>query len=81
MLQAHSQQSRGSRKPDPNHARYIEVLRRMTPAMRLQKAFELTQLMRMLLRAGLRKQFPELSDDEIHRLFLERLAKCHNQNY
>lgn len=29
-------------KPRPNHRRYIEILRRMTPEQRLAKAFELS---------------------------------------
>jgi len=68
-------------KPRPNDAQYLEVLRRMSPADRLRKAFELTELSRKLLRAGLRERFPDLSDDELHRLFLEQLAACHNRNY
>jgi hypothetical protein len=53
----------------------------MTPQQRLQKSFELTELPRNLFRQGLRKRFPGLSEDALHRLYLERLAKCHNRNY
>lgn len=68
-------------KPRPNHRQYLQVLRRMTPDQRLAKAFELSDLSKQLFKEGLRKQFPELSDDDFHRLYLERLAKCHNRNY
>jgi hypothetical protein len=68
-------------KPQPNHRRYLEVLRAMPPVERLRKAFELTETSRALFRAGLRRRFPNLSDEERHRLYLERLAKCQNQDY
>ena len=68
-------------KSRPNRSQYIEVLRRMTPQQRLAKAFELSELTKRLFKQGLRKRFPELSDEAFHRLYLERLAKCHNRNY
>lgn len=68
-------------KPHPNHHEYIAILRRMTPAQRLEKAFELSEFSKELFREGLRQRFPRLSEEAFHRLFLERLAKCHNRNY
>lgn len=68
-------------KPRPNHRRYIEVLRRMTPGERLAKAFELSHMAKALFREGLKQRFPHLDDAAFHQLYLERLAKCHNQNY
>ena len=68
-------------KPRPNHRRYLEVLRSMTPEQRLLKAFELSDMTKALLREGLRKRFPDASEQELHRLFLDRLEKCHNRNY
>ena len=68
-------------KPRPNHKIYIQILRRMTPEQRLLKAFELTDFSRSLLLAGLRRRFPEASDEEIKRIYLDRLDKCHNRNY
>lgn len=68
-------------KPRPNHARYIEVLRRMTPAQRIQKAFELTEFSRQLFAAGLRQRHPDASEDELRKMAAARLAKCHNRNY
>jgi hypothetical protein len=53
----------------------------MTPEQRLAKAFELSEMTKQLFRQGLRERFPDLDDEAFHRLFLDRLAKCHNQNY
>ncbi|HXE54138.1 MAG TPA: hypothetical protein VN541_14040 [Tepidisphaeraceae bacterium] len=68
-------------KPRPNHRQYLEVLRRMTPQQKAAKFFELSEQAKRLFREGLRKRFPELSEEEFHALYLERLAKCHNRNY
>jgi hypothetical protein len=53
----------------------------MTPEAKLRKAFELSDLSRRLFLHGLRKRFPNLSDDQIKEIYLKRLAKCHNRNY
>ena len=63
----------------PNHRVYIEALRRLTPEQRLLKAFELTDMSRALFRDGLRARFPQASDAELERIYLERLEKCHNR--
>ena len=68
-------------KERPNHALYIRALRRMSPEARLMKTFELSEFSRQLFLQGLRKRFPNLSDREISKLYLERLNKCHNRNY
>ena len=68
-------------KPQPNHRIYLDILRRMTPEQRLLKAFELTEFSRQLFRLGLRNLHPELSEEELQKLYLARLEKCHNQNY
>ena len=68
-------------KPRPNHQRYIEILRSMTPEQRLQKAFEMSDFVKALFKQGLRERFPDLSEAEFHQLYLDRLEKCHNSNY
>jgi hypothetical protein len=68
-------------KPRPQHEAYIEVLRKMTPQQRLAKAFEMSAFTKMLFLEGLKRRFPELSPAELHQLYLDRLAKCHNSNY
>lgn len=68
-------------KPRPNHQRYLEILRQMTPGRRMAKASELSALARKLFEAGLRRRFPDLPEDEFRRLYLAELAKCHNRNY
>lgn len=71
----------GPIKPQPNHQRYLAMLRSMTPEQRLKKAFELGELTRRLFRQGLRDRFPDLSEEELHALYLKRLEKCHNRNW
>lgn len=68
-------------KPRPNHQAYLEALSRMTPSERAAKAFELSDMSKRLFREGLRRRFPDVSEAELQRLFLQGLAKCHNQNY
>jgi hypothetical protein len=53
----------------------------MTPEQRLAKAFELSAFAKSLFVEGLRKRFPDLSEEEFHKLLLSRLEKCHNRNY
>jgi hypothetical protein len=68
-------------KPRPNHARYLGILRAMTPEQRLLKAFELSEFSKSLFIAGLRRRFPDAAESEFRRILFERLEKCHNRNY
>jgi len=68
-------------KPRPNDARYLEILRAMSPQDRLRKAFELTETARKLFRMGLRRRFPEKSESEIQEIYVKRLLECHNSDY
>lgn len=68
-------------KPQPNHQLRISILRRMTAEKRLLKAMELSDYTRDLFVHGLRKRFPDLSEEEFRKILLERLEKCHNRNY
>jgi hypothetical protein len=68
-------------KQRPNHRRYVETLRRMTPEQRLLKAFELAAFSNQLFVHGLRKKYPDVSVAEFTQLLKERLDKCHNRNY
>ena len=68
-------------KENPNHKKYIQILRQMSPEERLLKAFELSEFTRQLFIHGLRKRFPDLSEEELKKILLERLDKCHNRNY
>jgi len=58
---------------------YIEILRRMTPEQKLMKVFELSALSKAIFKEGLRARFPNLSEEEFHKLFLERLELAHNR--
>jgi hypothetical protein len=53
----------------------------MSSEERLMKAFELTEFSRQLFRQGLRRRFPDLSEPELNKIFLERPVRCHNRNY
>jgi hypothetical protein len=68
-------------KKQPNHSLYIRVLRSMSPEARLKKAFELTAFTRQLFLHGLRGLHPDLTEEELHKVYLERLSRCHNRNY
>jgi hypothetical protein len=68
-------------KERPNHEQYLRVLQSMTPEQRMLKAFELSARVKALFREGLRRLFPDLPEAEFHKLYLERLALCHNRNY
>jgi hypothetical protein len=68
-------------KSRPNHQAHLHALRRMTPAQRLALAFALSEMTRQLPRDGLRRRFPDLSEDDLHSLFIQRLTRCHNRNY
>jgi len=68
-------------KLQPNRQKYIEILRRMTPEQRLNKAFELSKFAKDLFITGIRKRFPDATEEEIRKMVLERLQKCHNRNY
>ena len=68
-------------KPKPDRGRYMNVLRGLTPAQRLAKAMELSELGKRLFLQGLRRRFPEADDRQLHALHLTRVAKCHNRNY
>jgi hypothetical protein len=68
-------------KPQPNHRRYLEALRRMSPGERLRKAWELSEFTKQLALSGLRQRFPGLSEAEVKRKYLEVVERCHNENY
>jgi hypothetical protein len=68
-------------KKRPNHKKYIQILRQMSPEKRLLKAFELSEFTNGLFVHGLRKRFPDLSEDEFKTILMKRLEKCHNRNY
>jgi hypothetical protein len=68
-------------KSRPNHRLYIQSLRAMSPQARLRKAFELSDFARRLFIHGIRKRFAGRREEDIRRITLERLERCHNRNY
>jgi hypothetical protein len=68
-------------KPKVNRSLYIQALSRMTPAQRLAKAMELSELGKRLFLHGLRRRFPGADEKKILAEYLNRTARCHNRNY
>jgi hypothetical protein len=68
-------------KSFPNHEQYLQTLMRMSPEQRLNKAFELSDLVKTLFLDGLKKAFADKSETEIRKIYLERIAQCYNRNY
>ena len=68
-------------KKRPNHRIYIQALRRMTSEGRLERAFELSEFSRKIFLYGLRWRFPDLPENVLMKIYLERLNKCHNRDY
>ncbi len=60
---------------------YLETLRMMTPSEKFNKVMELSELSKSLCKQGFRKRFPNKNEEEIHKLFLDWLERCHNSNY
>ncbi|MCL4741076.1 MAG: hypothetical protein KJZ54_02630 [Phycisphaerales bacterium] len=58
-------------KPRPNEERYRRIIRRMTPAQRIEKAGELSDMTKELALAGLRQRYPDLDELALRRRLLE----------
>ena len=54
-----------------------ETQQAMSNERRLEKAFEITETVRQIMRAGLRHQYPEKTEEEIHELYVNELLKVH----
>ena len=68
-------------KSHPNRERYIAILRGMTPQQKLERMFELNELGKELVRAGIRSRFPNLLENEIKKMVVQKVIECHNRNY
>jgi hypothetical protein len=53
----------------------------MTPEDKLLRTFDLHEFATRCFLYGLSKRFPDATDDEIRKIYLERIDKCHNRNY
>jgi hypothetical protein len=67
-------------KPRPNHREYIKALQAMTPEQRLKIAFDLSEMEEQAALRQLARAFPELSELEIKRLYLDRLIEQERAN-
>lgn len=68
-------------KPRPNDRIYLEILRAMSPADRLLKAFELSEFTRTLALAGLKHQFPDRSEEELKQVLAKRMIEWHLRRF
>ncbi len=68
-------------KKKPNHKKYMDILKKMSSEQKLLKMFELSDYSNKLLWYGLKNKYPDLTDDKIKKIYLERLIRCHNRNY
>ena len=64
-----------------NHRQYLRALTKMGAEQRLIKALELSLITKELFMSGLHRRFPNKTKTEIKEIYLQRLAKCYNQNY
>lgn len=56
---------------------WTAVWRKMPPNRRLEKAFELTEEVRQLMRAGIANRNPGASDEEVQGLYVDALLSAH----
>ncbi len=54
-----------------------QTLRDLPPERRIMKAFELTEMARQAMKAGLRAQHPDASEQTIQELYVDRLLGHH----
>ena len=66
---------------DEEHQAYLRILAQIPPGEKMLRAMELSDLGRRMLKDALRSAFPQLDEERLHRLYLERLELCHNRNY
>jgi len=64
-----------------SHREYIKIIRKLTPEKKLEKCFDLNEFTKTLFLTGLRNKFPNLSEEDIKKIYLKRITKCHNLNY
>ena len=54
-----------------SQAVWIELQRRRTPGQQIQRALEMTRLVRSMFAASLRREYPEITEQEIKRRMVE----------
>ncbi len=52
-------------------------MKNMPGEVKLQKAFEMTEHVRSIMRAGLREQYPDVTEDELQAIYVDRLLSYH----
>jgi len=59
----------------------IDALRQMTPAQRLQMAFDLTNETNRRMKDTIRRRNPAASDLTLHQIYLDARARCRNSKF
>ena len=53
------------------------VVGAMSGPAKVAKAFELTEMTRQIMRAGIANQYPDKTEDEIQEIYVDRLLQAH----
>ena len=56
---------------------WYRVQKGLTGAQKVAKSFELTELTRQTMRAGLRKRYPDATETKIQEIYVDRLLSFH----
>lgn len=59
----------------------IEIYQKMTPQQRIEEAIQLSDLTYEVMKDGIRNQHPNLDEEAIQKLVLERMKICRKNNY
>jgi hypothetical protein len=68
-------------KPPVRSTCFEPDIRLLSGARKVEMQAEMSENARRLFKDGLRRYFPHLNEEELHKFYLERMALCHNQNY
>lgn len=65
---------------EPNHKKYIEILKKISGEKRMQIGFELLDMAVSIMIAGIKTQKPGISEIEIQKEVVRRIMICHKRN-
>ncbi len=54
-----------------------ETVAKMSGADKVLKSFEMTEMTRQIMRSGIQSQNPDASEDQIQRMYIDRLLSYH----
>jgi len=65
---------------EPKPKEYYEILRRMTGEERMKIAFELSEMTRQIMIAGIKAQNPDMTPEEVEHEAFRRMMLWHKLN-